>query len=49
LSVPIVVTMSYNCSVSAENNNDENIAVINDPETATLYDQEFMRVWKNAS
>jgi len=45
----IVVTGSYNWSVSAENNNDENIAVINDPETATLYEQEFMRVWNNAS
>jgi len=45
----IVVTGSYNWSWSAENKNDENLVIIDDAETASLYEEEFQRVWGQAS
>ncbi len=44
----IVVTGSYNFSVSAEDSNDENIVVLIGGEIAELYSSEFMRVWTAA-
>ena len=41
----IVVTGSYNWSWSAENRNDENLVILDDPRTASLYETEFQRVW----
>jgi phosphatidylserine/phosphatidylglycerophosphate/cardiolipin synthase-like enzyme len=41
----IVVTGSYNFSVSAEDANDENLIVLIGEEIAALYSSEFMRVW----
>jgi phosphatidylserine/phosphatidylglycerophosphate/cardiolipin synthase-like enzyme len=41
----IVVMGSYNFTASAENNNDENLIVIYDPEIAAQYLQEFQRVY----
>ena len=41
----IVVTGSYNWSWSAENRNDENLVILDDPRTASLYEAEFRRVW----
>jgi len=45
----IVVTGSYNWSWSAENKNDENLVILDDPETASLYEEEFQRVWSQAA
>lgn len=44
----IVVTGSYNFSHSAKTRNDENTLVIHSPEIATLYKEEFERVWSKA-
>jgi phosphatidylserine/phosphatidylglycerophosphate/cardiolipin synthase-like enzyme len=44
----IVVTGSYNFSVSAEDANDENLIVLIGEEIAALYSSEFMRVWMAA-
>ncbi len=44
----IVVTGSYNFSVSAEDSNDENIVVLIGGEIAELFSSEFMRVWAAA-
>ena len=44
----VVVTGSYNWSWSAENRNDENLVVIEDSELASLYEEEFQRVWGQA-
>jgi len=41
----IVIMGSYNFSASAENNNDENLVVINDPGIAAQYMKEFQRVY----
>jgi len=40
-----VVTGSLNFSTSAEESNDENVIIIDNPEIASLYIQEFERVW----
>jgi phosphatidylserine/phosphatidylglycerophosphate/cardiolipin synthase-like enzyme len=41
----IVVTGSMNYSTNAEESNDENVIIIDNPEIARLYMQEFDRVW----
>ncbi len=45
----IVVTGSYNWSAAAEDRNDENVVAIDDREIASLYVEEFERVWNQAS
>jgi phosphatidylserine/phosphatidylglycerophosphate/cardiolipin synthase-like enzyme len=44
----IVVTGSYNFTVSAEERNDENLVVLYSPEIAGAYDEEFTRIFKLA-
>lgn len=44
----IVITGSLNFSTNAEENNDENVIIIDNPEIARLYLQEFERVWNLA-
>ena len=44
----IVITGSLNFSTNAEENNDENVIIIDNPEIARLYTQEFDRVWNLA-
>jgi len=41
----VVITGSYNWSVAAEDNNDENLIIIKDESIAMLYEAEFQRVW----
>lgn len=41
----IVITGSLNFSTNAEDNNDENVIIIDNPEIAQLYVQEFDRIW----
>jgi phosphatidylserine/phosphatidylglycerophosphate/cardiolipin synthase-like enzyme len=41
----IVITGSFNFSNNATDNNDENVIIIDNPEIASLYIQEFGRVW----
>ncbi|HXQ35339.1 MAG TPA: phospholipase D-like domain-containing protein, partial [Anaerolineales bacterium] len=41
----IVITGSLNFSTNAEESNDENVIIIDNPEIARLYTQEFDRVW----
>ncbi|MCK5813267.1 MAG: hypothetical protein KAH03_03375 [Cocleimonas sp.] len=43
-----VVTGSYNFSQSAETRNDENSVIIDDPNLAARYEQEFTRVYQKA-
>jgi phosphatidylserine/phosphatidylglycerophosphate/cardiolipin synthase-like enzyme len=45
----IVITGSMNYSTNAETNNDENVIIIDNPDIARLYLQEFERVWNLAS
>jgi phosphatidylserine/phosphatidylglycerophosphate/cardiolipin synthase-like enzyme len=45
----MVVTGSYNWSYGAEENNDENMIVVSNPDVARLYEAEFQRVWGQAS
>jgi phosphatidylserine/phosphatidylglycerophosphate/cardiolipin synthase-like enzyme len=45
----IVITGSFNFSNSATDNNDENVIIVDNPEIANLYLQEFDRVWSIAS
>lgn len=45
----VVVTGSYNWSYGAEKSNDENLIVISNPDIARLYEEEFQRVWSQAS
>ncbi|HET6596987.1 MAG TPA: phospholipase D-like domain-containing protein [Anaerolineales bacterium] len=45
----IVITGSLNFSTNAEENNDENVIIIDNPDIARLYLQEFDRVWSLAS
>jgi phosphatidylserine/phosphatidylglycerophosphate/cardiolipin synthase-like enzyme len=40
-----VLTGSFNFSANATNSNDENLLIINDPDLANLYSQEFERRW----
>ena len=44
----IVITGSYNFTNSAANYNDENVLIIHSPEVATLFMDEFERVYKQA-
>lgn len=44
----IVITGSLNFSTNAEENNDENVIIIDNPDIARLYMQEFDRVWNLA-
>lgn len=44
----VVITGSYNWSMAAENENDENLVVIHGEEVAKLYRDEFERVWNEA-
>ena len=44
----IVVTGSYNFTSSAENRNDENLLVIHNGDVATLYLEEFQRLYEEA-
>ena len=43
-----VITGSLNYSTSAEESNDENVIILDNPEIAALYLQEFDRVWSVA-
>lgn len=44
-----VVTGSLNFSTNAETSNDENVIIIDNPDIARLYMQDFERVWNQAS
>ena len=44
-----VITGSLNFSTNAEDSNDENVIIIDNPEIARLYLQDFERVWTLAS
>jgi phosphatidylserine/phosphatidylglycerophosphate/cardiolipin synthase-like enzyme len=43
-----VILGSYNFTASAEDRNDENLLIIHDPEVATLFVEEFGRVYETA-
>lgn len=45
----IVITGSLNYSSSADEANDENVIIVDNPEIAALYLQEFERIWALAS
>ena len=45
----IVITGSFNFSNNATDNNDENVIIIDNPEIASLFMQEFDRVWSIAT
>lgn len=42
----VVITGSYNPTQNGNENNDENLIIIRDKATATLYEKEFERLWK---
>ncbi len=44
-----VITGSLNFSSNAENSNDENVIIIDNPEIAKLYMQDFDRIWSRAA
>jgi len=44
-----VITGSLNFSTNAEESNDENVIIIDNPDIAKLYMQDFERVWSMAS
>ena len=44
-----VVTGSLNFSSNAENSNDENVIIIDNPDIARLYVQDFNRIWSQAA
>ena len=44
----IVVTGSLNFSSSADDENEENVVIVDNPEIATLYLQEFDKLWNQA-
>ncbi|HLF74390.1 MAG TPA: phospholipase D-like domain-containing protein [Anaerolineales bacterium] len=44
-----VITGSFNFSSNATENNDENVVIIDNPQIASLYLQEFERVWALAA
>ena len=43
------MTGSLNYSTNAEESNDENVIIVDNPEIAALYIQEFERVWAQGS
>ena len=45
----IVITGSLNFSTNADTSNDENVIVVDNPDIAKLYMQEFERVWAQGS
>jgi phosphatidylserine/phosphatidylglycerophosphate/cardiolipin synthase-like enzyme len=45
----IVITGSLNFSTNAEISNDENVIIIDNPDIARLYLQDFERVWTLAA
>jgi phosphatidylserine/phosphatidylglycerophosphate/cardiolipin synthase-like enzyme len=45
----IVISGSFNFSSNATDNNDENVIIIDSPEIASLYMQEFDRLWSIAT
>ena len=44
----IVITGSLNFSTNAEESNDENVIIIENPDVAKLYLQDFDRIWTQA-
>jgi len=44
-----VITGSFNFSTNAEESNDENVIIIDNPDIAKLYSQDFERVWSLAT
>ncbi|GBC75488.1 Phospholipase D [archaeon HR06] len=44
----IVITGSYNWTLSAEDRNNENIIIVEDKDVAKAYEEEFYRIWKEA-
>ena len=44
-----VITGSLNYSTNAETSNDENVIIIDNPDIAKLYMQDFERVWALAT
>ena len=44
----VVLTGSFNWSANAENRNDENLIVIKSVEVASLYEEEFRKVWNES-
>jgi phosphatidylserine/phosphatidylglycerophosphate/cardiolipin synthase-like enzyme len=44
----IVVTGSLNYSSSADDENEENVVILDNPEIAALYLQEFEKLWNQA-
>jgi phosphatidylserine/phosphatidylglycerophosphate/cardiolipin synthase-like enzyme len=45
----IVISGSFNFSSNATDNNDENVIIVDNPEIASLYMQEFAKVWSIAT
>ena len=45
----IVISGSFNFSSNATDNNDENVIIIDNPDIASLYMQEFARLWSIAT
>ena len=45
----IVITGSMNFSTNAEKSNDENVIIIDNPDIARLYMQDFGRIWSLAA
>jgi phosphatidylserine/phosphatidylglycerophosphate/cardiolipin synthase-like enzyme len=45
----LVISGSFNFSTNATESNDENVMIIDDPQIANLYTQEFQRVWAIAT
>lgn len=43
----ILLTGSYNWTFSANNRNDENLMVIDDPETIEIFQNQFINLWTN--
>ena len=44
----VVLTGSFNWSTSAEENNNENLIVIYGNDTASLYQNEFWKIWNTS-
>jgi len=43
----VLLTGSYNWTFSANNRNDENLMVINDPEIIEIFQNQFINLWNN--
>ncbi|MBS7657808.1 MAG: phospholipase D family protein [Candidatus Bathyarchaeia archaeon] len=44
----IVITGSYNWSLSAETKNNENMIIIKNAEVAKIYEEEFQKIWRES-